>query len=213
MANIQAVLFDYGMVLSGPPDQAAKERMEMLLNATSERFHDAYWRFRDAYDRGVLNAAEYWLAVASALQRKVAPNTLEALIEADTEHWGQPNEPMIAWALVLQQTGVKTGILSNIGDAMEESILSRFSWMNGFSHRTFSHRLKIAKPDIAIYHYAAQGLKTQPAEILFIDDREENVLAARTAGMVALRYDNHEAFVAGLQGLGQTDLPPLKNNI
>lgn len=181
--------------------------METLLDAPSGLFHDAYWKFRDAYDRGALNAPEYWGAVAAMLQRNLDQGTLSDLLRADIEHWTQPNVPMISWAQKLQQVGIRTGILSNIGDAMESGILARFQWMAAFNHCTFSHRLKIAKPDLAIYRYAAQGLQTSAKEILFIDDRDENIQAARAVGMLALQYSSHMKFVADLQGLGEIGLP------
>jgi putative hydrolase of the HAD superfamily len=113
---------------------------------------------------------------------------------------------MIAWAAALQKAGVKTGILSNIGDAMEDGIRSRFAWVDEFGHRTFSHRLGIAKPDAAIYHHAAQGLGVTEEEILFIDDREENIAAARSVGMTALQYSDHAAFVLAMRDAGLTSL-------
>jgi len=206
MKKIRAVLFDYGMVLSGAPDAAEWERMRVLLEADAERFHAAYWKFRDAYDRGALSGAEYWQAVASEVGRKLDAATLALLIEADTAHWTRPNEPMIAWATALQKAGVKTGILSNIGDAMEDGIRGRFAWLDEFAHHTFSHRLGIAKPDAAIYHHAAQGLGVAEEEILFIDDREENIAAARSVGMTALQYSDHVAFVAAMRDAGLTSL-------
>lgn len=202
MTKIQAVLFDYGMVLSGPPDVAAREQMEALLHADQHSFHTTYWRFRDAYDRGSLNAPDYWRAVATELGRQLDKTTLAQLIDADTTQWSQPNEPMIRWAAALQHAGIKTGILSNIGDGMEAGIRNRFGWLNDFAHHTFSHRLGIAKPDAAIYQQASQGLQAAPNEILFIDDREENILAARVAGMVAVQYSTHDAFIAAMQNAG-----------
>jgi putative hydrolase of the HAD superfamily len=113
---------------------------------------------------------------------------------------------MITWAALLQRAGYKTGILSNIGDAMEAGILARFDWLQSFHHHTFSHRLGIAKPDLAIYRYAAQGLGEDPSHILFIDDREDNVQAARKAGMVAVQYSSHAEFVAAMHAAGLQNL-------
>jgi putative hydrolase of the HAD superfamily len=210
MPTINAVLFDYGMVLSGPPNPAARARMEQLLDAPSDRFHEAYWEYRDAYDRGALSGEAYWRAVASYLGRTVAPSVLAELIAADTALWTQPNEPMIAWAAALQRAGIKTGILSNLGDAMELGIRGHFPWLQDFAHHTFSHHLGIAKPDPAIYRHAAEGLATPAQEILFIDDREENIRAAREAGMVAVQYPvregGHAEFVAEMQRLGMGTL-------
>ena len=200
--TIKAVLFDYGMVLSGPPDPAARARMEQILDATSEAFSAAYWQPRDAYDRGLLTGAEYWHAVAAALHKTITPEQLTALLAADGALWTQPNQEMIDWAAALQRAGIRTGILSNLGDEMELAIRAKFPWLAGFHHHTFSHHLKIAKPDPAIYAHAAEGLGVAAAEILFLDDREENIAAARNAGMLALQYSTHEAFVRDMQALG-----------
>jgi FMN phosphatase YigB (HAD superfamily) len=96
---------------------------------------------------------------------------------------------MIDWAAALQRAGIQTGVLSNVGDAMEAGIVARFPWLAKFNHRTFSHRLGMAKPDAAIYRHAAEGLGVAADEILFVDDLEENVAAARAAGNE--RYSVH----------------------
>jgi putative hydrolase of the HAD superfamily len=208
MTKIRAVLFDYGMVLSAGPDKAAGERMQSLLGADAERFNAAYWRYRDAYDRGTLNSVAYWQAVAKDLDHVADSELIAMLCATDVEHWGQPNEAMIAWAAALQRAGVRTGVLSNLGDAMETGVLARFDWLRGFTHRTFSHRLGIAKPDAAIYLHAAEGLGVRPEEILFVDDREENVAGARAVGMVAIQYAEHRTFLETMReaGLGQLQL-------
>jgi putative hydrolase of the HAD superfamily len=188
MPNVQAVLFDYGMVLSQPPDPAAWQQMQQLLGVTADELERGYWQFRDAYDRGALSGVAYWHAVAQSMARPLDEPILHALLDADTALWTRPNEPMIAWAQSLQRAGVPTGILSNLGDAMEAGLFARLPWLHSFQHHTFSHRLGIAKPDLAIYRHAAAGLSVEPEAILFIDDRAENVAAARAADMLAIRY-------------------------
>ena len=199
---ISAVLFDYGMVLSGPPDPTAWQRLKQVFHAEEPTFHAAYWRHRHDYDRGALNAITYWQAVATDLHQPLSPSQLAELISADTALWTQPNQPMIDWAAALQRAGIKTGILSNIGDEMEAGILAHFPWLHNFAHHTFSHRLGIAKPDPAIYQHAAEGLAVPATEILFIDDREENIAAAQSAGMQAILYATHDAFIATMTARG-----------
>jgi len=206
MSSVKAVLFDYGLVLSGPPDPNAWERLKVLLDSYESVFHRAYWAHRDAYDRGSLTAAMYWQQVADDLDLLLDTATIQQLIEIDTDVWTQPNQPMIDWAAALQRAGMKTGILSNIGDAMEREVLARCTWLAGFTHHTFSHRLKIAKPEPAIYAHAAEGLDAAPADILFIDDREENIAAARAAGMQAVRYTGHDDFLRAMKDQGYEPL-------
>jgi putative hydrolase of the HAD superfamily len=205
--TIRAVLFDYGLVLSGPPDPTALVRLEALLGADSARFDDAYWKSRDAYDRGHLNGASYWKRVADDLQQPLGSETLSQLVEADTALWTVPNQPMIDWAMTLQRAGLRIGILSNLGDTMEAGIRRRFGWIEIFDHHTFSHRLGIAKPDLAIYRHAAEGLAVPPDQILFVDDREPNIEAARAAGMAAIRYSSHAQFVAELSAAALEGVP------
>ena len=202
MRTISAVLFDYGLVLTGPADPAARATMQRVLGVEDALVQAAYWRYRDAYDRGTLSGVEYWHAVARDVGRTLDAKSLPELITADNALWTQPNEPMIDWAARLQRAGMKTGILSNIGDEMEAGVRSRFAWLAEFAHHTFSHRLGIAKPDAAIYLHAIQGLGVVPEEILFIDDRLENIEAARAVGMMAVQYPGHEAFLAEMETVG-----------
>ena len=200
--KISAVLFDYGMVLSNVPEELHWRQLEQVLAADQAGFQAAYWKYRDAYDRGALSAQTYWETVARDLDKTLDARTLRALIDADTAVWTQPNVEMMDWAARLNRAGIKTGILSNIGDAMELGVLGRFPALAEFSHHTFSHRLGIAKPDAAIYRHAVEGLRVPAGEIVFVDDREENIVAARAAGMVAVQYLGHEGFVKEMQRIG-----------
>jgi putative hydrolase of the HAD superfamily len=77
---------------------------------------------------------------------------------------------------------------------MSAGLLRKFDWIGRFHHCTWSHALKLAKPEPAIYHHAAAGLDTPLQHILFIDDREDNLAAAAETGMQTIRYTTHEAF-------------------
>lgn len=200
-AQITAVLFDYGLVLTGPAHPPAWEHMKTLLGADEAAFHAAYWRHRQPYDSGALTGEAYWRQVATDLHQSPEVK-LQALLDADTHLWTQPNQPMIDWAAHLQQAGIFTGILSNLGDAMEAGVREQCPWLHAFNHLTFSHRLGTTKPDPTIYAHAANGLGVEPAEILFIDDREDNIAGALAAGMQAIRYLDHDSFLADLRTAG-----------
>jgi putative hydrolase of the HAD superfamily len=204
--EIHAVLFDYGMVLSAPPLASAWARMLSITGLDETRFHPAYWAPRHAYDRGTHTGEEYWQVVGAHAGIALDPAQTAALIAADNDLWTQLNQPMLDWAQQLQRAGVRTGILSNVGDAMAAGILARFDWIAAFHHCTWSYTLKLAKPEVAIYLHAAQGLETPPQNILFLDDREENIAGAALAGMQTLRYTTHEAFEQEMSERGLTAL-------
>src|ERR1700760_598607 len=139
MAPVKAVLFDYGMVLSGPPDPTAWTNMRTITGLSEDLLHQGYWAHRHAYDRGDLKASEYWNKVATDAGIALAPNQLSGLIAADTDLWGTLNQPMLEWVKRLQQAGIPTGILSNMPDAMEAGLRARHPWIESFNHHTWSH--------------------------------------------------------------------------
>ncbi len=186
--------------------------MKQLTSLDEEDFHRAYWTPRHDYDRGVHTGASYWQAAARHAGLEVNSDQVAALIAADTALWTRPNQPMIDWALRLQAAGTPTGILSNLGDSMMDGVLAAFPWLAGFNYLLWSHTVKLAKPDPAIYQHAADGLTTPPVNILFIDDRVENIDGALGAGMQAIRYTNQTEFESelasrGLSSLWQTGRP------
>jgi putative hydrolase of the HAD superfamily len=181
--------------------------MQTILNADDPAFHDAYWRHRHDYDLGVLSGSRYWRTVSGDLGRNPGTEEIAALLDADVDLWTQPNQPMIDWAGVLQRSRIATGVLSNIGDAMEDGICRRCPWLAQFQHLTFSHRLGIAKPDERIYRYAIAGVNAPAEETLFIDDRAENVAAARALGLHALQYSGQEEFLREFEAAGFSGLP------
>jgi len=195
MNPVKAVLFDYGMVLSAPPDPAAWARMLSLTGLSEDILQREYWAHRRAYDRGDLNAVAYWHKAAAGAGIVLSPAQLTELITADTDLWSQLNPPMLEWAQRLQRAGIRTGILSNMPDAVEAGLRARHQWIDTFDHNTWSHALNLAKPEPAIYLHAAEGLRTAPENILFLDDRTENIDAALAIGMQAIHYTTHAAFV------------------
>src|SRR5258705_260581 len=79
-------------------------------------------------------------------------------------------------------------------------------WIESFDHHTWSHPLTLLNPDPAIYLPAAEGLRTPPANILFIDDRPENIEAALAVGMQAIHYTTHAAFEQDMHARGLDSL-------
>jgi putative hydrolase of the HAD superfamily len=195
MTPVKAVLFDYGMVLSGPPDITAWARMLSVTNLSEEQLHRGYWAHRLAYDRGDLTAESFWNHAAAPTHAILTPEQLTALIAADVDYWATLNPPMLAFARSLQQARIPTGILSNMPGPMETGLRARYAWIDEFTHNTWSHAVNLAKPEPAIYGHAAEGLRTPPENILFLDDRTENIEAAHKVGMHAILYTTHPAFV------------------
>jgi putative hydrolase of the HAD superfamily len=200
--SVKAVLFDYGKVLSGPEKAESWNGMRDLLELSEEKFREVYWTYRDDYDRGALSGTGYWSNIARDVAFPLDDNSLVELKKLDVEMWTDLNLPMVEWAHRLKSAGIRTGILSNIGDAMEEGVRAKFPWLEGFTHATWSHLVKMRKPEPEIYAAAAKGLGVEPGEVLFIDDREDNIAGARAVGMRGVVYVLHGDFEREMERMG-----------
>ena len=194
MASISAVLFDYGMVLTGPPSPTAWQAMKDETGIPEDVFYRSYWAPRDDYDRGALTAHPYWNAFAANAGLTLNDTTRDRLIALDIDLWTVVNEPMLAWVRQLHSAGIRTGILSNIGDAMSRGIKAKFDWIGRFHHTVWSHELFLRKPEPAIYAAAVKGLGVPANQVLFLDDKQENIDAAVHAGLQGIVYASHDAF-------------------
>jgi 2-haloacid dehalogenase len=61
---------------------------------------------------------------------------------------------------------------------------------------------KLVKPDPALYALALRRFDVVPAETVFIDDNEANVIAAARAGLIALHFTDARTLRAELGQLG-----------
>ena len=177
-----------------------------VTGLSEEDFFSAYWAPRRAYDRGTHTGAAYWLEVGRHAGLALGDAQVAALVEADTALWTQPNRPMIDWAQRLQAARTKTGILSNLGDAMMTGVLQSFPWLAQFDLLLWSHALLLAKPEAEIYRHAVEGLGVTAGEILFVDDREDNIEGAMAGGMQAIRYVDQGSFEAEMEARGLSKL-------
>lgn len=196
MPHLSAVLFDFGKVLTLQPNPAVWIQLKTISGLSEGDLQRDYWRLRDDYDSGHLDGDAYWTAIGQAGGKSFTQQTLADLKAADVRLWTEMNTPMLAWVDTLHQAGVRTGILSNMPDAMADGIEAQFAWLTRFHHITWSYKLKLRKPQPEIYAVAVAGLGVPAHEILFVDDIAANIAAARAAGMHALLYARHAEFVS-----------------
>ncbi|MFG6200706.1 HAD family hydrolase [Nonomuraea sp. JJY05] len=89
--------------------------------------------------------------------------------------------------LAKAQERVPVVLVTNATDTLDEH-LARVGLTHFADAVVSSARVGVAKPDQRIYEIAAEVAGTAPERCLFIDDRLENVEAARSLGMTAVHY-------------------------
>jgi putative hydrolase of the HAD superfamily len=207
LPEIRAVILDYGEVLCHLPSTNTIERLAAMFQMDPRTFLPSYLQTRAPYDRGDLLPSEYWQKFAAQAGVKIAADAVEKARQLDLELWSDLNDAMILWVQQLHAAGFKTAILSNMPADMATHMRKNFAWLSHFDHHIFSGEVRSVKPEPAIYQHCIQALGVQPAEALFIDDREINLEQARAAGIRTIRFQSVDQLREDLQSLGFAILP------
>ncbi|GAA4909376.1 HAD family hydrolase [Streptomonospora salina] len=203
--GIDVVVFDYGDVLSLNPPQEDRRRMERLAGVPADDLWSAYWQERRAYDGGI-TAAEYWTRVAARAGAEWDTATLHGLWALDVGSWLHVREGTARVLGTLGRRGVRTALLSNAPTDIAGALRTA-PVMAGFDALYFSAELGVCKPDPAIYEHVLGEMGTAAGRTAFVDDREENVLAAKRLGLTTHHYTGDDGLVSFLAEHGLIDTP------
>ena len=186
MSRPDALILDYGEVLSLPQPPDAVARMAETIGAAPDAFAPAYWRHRRAYDLG-LPAGDYWQRVADDLSIAGPPPAAD-LIAIDVDSWMSFREDMWRLAADARAAGIRTAVLSNgIREVLahldaERPLPARFDVV------VISFEVGCAKPDPEIFQITLDRLGVAADRALFVDDRRENIDAAERLGIETLHF-------------------------
>jgi len=195
---LRAVVFDFGMVLTGPPDATTRAALLRITGLTEEAFEHYYWVDRHAYDEGKLTGLAFWKKLCADAGLKLSAETIEELNRWDAKMWTTQDEAMVRWHAQVRERGLKTAVLSNMGDSVHASIMQAFPWLRDFDALVWSYELGLGKPDPRIYEEVLRRLGTRAEETLFLDDKAANVEAAQRLGIVGIQFSTVERLRADL---------------
>jgi FMN phosphatase YigB (HAD superfamily) len=193
------IFFDMGNVLLNFDHQVAWQQMARLCKIDPDVVRKTVFEdpMQLRYERGELSSQEFYESFCQRLQ--VQPD-YELLMKAASDIF-QPAEEVIQIVVGLKAAGCQLGLLSNTCEAHWDWIQALgFRWLETcFEKFVLSYQVHCLKPDPEIYVVAAREARRTPAELLLIDDRSENVVAAREAGWDAIHFTGVVDLVEQLQ--------------
>jgi putative hydrolase of the HAD superfamily len=102
----------------------------------------------------------------------------------------------------VRENGYKSLICSNNFPARVNGLNNRFKFLEDFDAWVFSFDVGESKPSEKIFRELIKRSGVAPQEIVFADDHEENVTAARKLGITAFVYEGFDKFIDRLRSLG-----------
>jgi putative hydrolase of the HAD superfamily len=191
MAILEALIVDYGDVLSGPQKFGNLEAIARRVEVSADAFRAAYRQHRDSYDVG-LPGEEFWRRVLGTLgytsEATGVLATIGWLIQEDVESWTHYRDEV--WDLVrsFRTKGGRTAMLSNGVPEVMARIRSERALDLWFDVVVVSCEVDCAKPDPRIYEICLSRLGVAADRALFVDDRAVNIEAAAKLGMQTLHF-------------------------
>ena len=128
------------------------------------------------------------------------------IFDVYTERWAETlvgsHEDTVAILRELKARGTPLYALSNWSREMFPHAEEKYDWLELFDGIVVSGRVEMVKPERDIFDYLLTTYDLRASDLIFIDDHEPNVVAARSYGIAAHHFRGAAALRAELEAEG-----------
>src|SRR5579859_1118113 len=184
--HLKWIFFDLGGVVVDLRPSFA--RLSSVIDRPRADVEQIYARHAALAACGLITTAEFWRRIEQDLH--VTP---PSAITDYAEFWTDNLIPITETHAFLREIPpiYKLGVLSNTEQGVYESALRKGRIPDiPFAVVIKSCDFGVAKPDRRIYEIAQEKAGASPSEILFIDDRPENIESALALGWQGVLFDS-----------------------
>ncbi|MDR2484651.1 MAG: HAD family phosphatase [Treponema sp.] len=198
----KAVVFDFGKVISFPPEDSVMEELAAIAGLEVNTMDGLVWKYRGEYDRGTVSAQEYYRTMLGSVGIFPDDAALERMIRIDLQSWTRINPETVALMEKVKRSGYILGILSNMPHDFLALARSSFPVFSLPQVSVFSCETGSIKPEKAIYRTLLDRVSCKAEEVVFFDDIQINIDAAKEAGIRAFLWKDPKTAWNVLQQAG-----------
>ena len=192
-AEVDGVVFDFGGVMTvSPKDDDWPVYAYCAKFGVDRAAVDRGWqRYRNLWDGGFISFAELYGRTFADAGATIGAAQLDVLWELDAADWFRTlRTDTLALMRRLKASGKKLGILSNMSpESYERLFVPRCAEYCTLLDAVVISGLEfLFKPEEPIYRLTERRMGLPPDRLIFLDDTEANVLAARAFGWRAEVY-------------------------
>jgi glucose-1-phosphatase len=193
---INVVLFDLGNVIAHIDFDEFWRSLKLVDPEKRIPFAQEYKDLTRKYETGLLPSEEYLQNLFDLFRRQYTIPQLKQAVESIIE------EPMEGMLEIVQKVSVQcqTALVSNTNELHYNSSLSKFESLHLLHKHYCSYKLQVMKPAAGFYDAIVRDLNIDPAEMLFVDDLQENVNGAFEAGMQGVKFESVQQLQTSLKG-------------
>lgn len=197
---INAVIFDLGKVLLDFDYTIAARRIAARASMTAPDLGQFLLQspLLLRYELGRLSTAEFHQAICDATG---FCGGLEEFSGMFSDIF-TPIKPMVALQAALRQEGFPTYIFSNTNELAIRHIRRNFPFFAQFTGHVLSYEHGAMKPDAKLYEVIEGMTGCRGGELLYLDDRPENIQAGAARGWQVILQETLEKTEAAIRKLG-----------
>jgi FMN phosphatase YigB (HAD superfamily) len=194
------VVFDLGKVLVDYDYRIAARKIAAQSNLSSAKIEVLIQQspLIIDYESGRLKRSEFFEQICRVTGYRETMDVFGRLF-ADIF---TPIPVMIELHAELRCRGIPTYIFSNTNDLAVEHIQRNFPFYDNFDGYVLSYKIGIMKPDAGIYEALEKLAGRRGKEIIFFDDRLENMQAGAARGWRAVLHESPEKSRAEMEKIG-----------
>ncbi|KAJ3800992.1 HAD-like domain-containing protein [Lentinula aff. detonsa] len=149
------------------------------------------------YEKGEISEEECYASVA--LEMALSPSEVRDAFQHARETL--VSRPFMVDLIRQLKPGRKIYAMSNISTEDFDFLRTKSSDIDLFDHCFTSSAAGERKPNIGYFRHVLEQTGADPARTIFVDDKLDNVLAARSFGMTGILYDDFETVERHLRNL------------
>ena len=196
----QTVLLDLGNVILGVDFRRVFRHWADAAGIAPDRFYerwqmDAHYA---AHETGDLSFEGYTAHLSQLFEVTLSPEDWERGWNAI---WTEPFHDVIALLPALAERGPLYGFSNTNNTHTDHWSTAHETALAPIQEIFVSSHIGLRKPNVSAYHYVCEQMEAKPADVLFLDDSQENINGALRAGLDARLVRSEAEVVAQLETL------------
>lgn len=187
LAAPQAVVFDWGNVIGFNDRSVVVNFMCDSFHFSESEFESANLEKRKAMKAGKSDI-DFWIEFAQKKGIQLPKDWAQRYTDTLKKSVGADSN-MYVLIDQLKDKGLRVGMLSNIDDRYTK-LIRDFGFYEPFEPCLLSCEMGLEKPDPKAYELLLKTINLPAEEIIFIDDKAENVEAAKVVGIDAILFSS-----------------------
>jgi FMN phosphatase YigB (HAD superfamily) len=204
---VKAIVFDLGKVLVDFDYEIAARKIAARSGTSLEQIHEIICRspILVGYETGQLSTQQFFEAVC-------AETGFDGGIEEFSDSFADifvPIEEMVRFQSKARGLGHPTFIFSNTNDLAVTHIRRNFPFFSNFDDYILSYQHGVMKPDERLYAVVERESGRSGGEIVYLDDRPENVAAGAARGWHAILHQSPGQTLGAIRERGLLNHEPV----